>query len=329
MKKYTKKKIISGMRPTGRIHLGNYNGVLKNWIKLQNENECFFFIADIHALTDYKNDYDIKKNIETMIIEWIASGINPKKCNIYIQSNIPEIFEMHLLLSMITPISWLKRIPTYKENTNLNKEVTYGFLGYPILQGADILILKAKYVPIGEDQLPHLEIIREIVRKLNNIYKEKTILIEPKPILSKYPKILGIDGTKMSKSKNNTILISDHPNKIAAKINRMKTDENRTLITKKGNPEKCSIWGLHKIYSKKIDQIYIENSCKTATIGCVQCKKNLATKIIKNTEIIREKIKILKKDKQLIKNIIKKSNKKIRKIAKNTLMQIKSTIKLI
>jgi len=328
MKNYTK-KIISGMRPTGRIHLGNYNGVLKNWVKLQNHYECFFFIADMHALTTHQNNNNINENTNTMILEWLASGINPKKCNIFIQSHIPETFELHLILSMITPISWLKRVPAYKESEVNNKQQTYGFLGYPILQGADILTFKADYVPIGEDQLPHIELIREIVRKFNNIYKNnKKILIEPNAILSEHPKILGTDGKKMSKSKNNTILISDDTDILKKKINKMQTDPLRITKNIKGNPNNCSVWYLHKIYSKKSEQFFIEESCRNANIGCVKCKIYIYEKIINDTSLIREKIKKYEQDKYIIKDIIKYNYKKTRIIAKNTLKEVKSIINI-
>lgn len=328
----TTKIVVSGMRPTGRIHLGNYTSVIKNWLKLQNTYSCFFFIADIHSLTTNLNNI-IKLNYYTKIIikEWLATGINPEKCNIFIQSHIPETFELHTILSMIAPVSWLERVPTYKSEKNTK---TYGFLGYPILQGADILILNADYVPVGEDQLPHLELIRELVRKTNTAIKKITnssidIFKEPQPILNKYKNILGIDGNKMSKSKNNTILISDESEILLKKIKKIKTDEKRINISIPGNPDNCNIWKFHEIYSNIKVQKKIKTECLTAKIGCSDCKNILyKTMEIKNKTIIKN-IKLYEKKEQYINEIIELGSNNARKIAKNTLKTFKDKLNIL
>jgi tryptophanyl-tRNA synthetase len=324
-----KEIVISGMRPTGRIHLGNYNSVIKNWIKLQDIYQCFFFIADIHALTtDINNLEKINFYTKKIIAEWLASGIKYKKCKIFIQSHILETFELHTLLSMITPIPWLERIPSYKnEKNNIN---TYGFLGYPVLQGADIIIINAKYVPIGEDQLPHLEIIREIVRKLNFLLKKdsnnKLLINEPLPLLNKHKNIIGLDGTKMSKSKNNTILISDTSEILEKKIKKIITDPKRIFKNIPGDPNNCSVWTFHLIYSKKNEKEYINNACKTANIGCVECKNMLFQNIEKRNNIIVEKIKIYDKKEKKINNILIEGAETTRALAKKVLNNIKSSL---
>lgn len=328
----TKKIIVSGMRPTGRLHLGNYNGVIRNWIKLQNIYDCFFFIADIHALTT-NLDNIIKLNYYTKIIlsEWLASGINPNKCNIFIQSHIPETFELHTILSMITPVSWLERVPTYKSEQKNNAK-TYGFLGYPILQGADILILNADYVPIGEDQLPHLELIRELVRKFNIILKNGTnnqVLKEPLPLLYKYKNIIGTNGHKMSKSKNNTILISDTSDLLEKKIKKLITDPKRILRSIPGDPNNCSVWSFHNIYSNKNEKTYINLACKSAQIGCVECKNILYKNIEKKNNSIIKNIKIYDKKEKYINDIIKNNTIIIRSIAKNTMKNIKENLNIL
>ncbi len=328
------KIVTSGMRPTGRLHLGNYNSVIKHWIKLQNTYNCFFFIADIHALTTNLNNL-IKINYYTKIIlsEWLASGINPKKCNIFIQSHIPETFELHTILSMITHVARLERVPSYKSETCLTNK-TYGFLGYPILQGADILILNTDYVPIGEDQIPHMELIKELAKKLNNIMQnikntQAYVLKEPMPLLYKYTNIIGTDGTKMSKSKNNTILISETSNILESKIKKLITDQKRIFKSIPGTPENCSVWTFHKIYSNTKEKKYINNSCKTASIGCLDCKNILYQNIEKKNIIITKNIKIYEKKEKYINSIIQNGASIARDLAKNTIKNIKTSLNII
>lgn len=328
----TTKIVVSGMRPTGRIHLGNYTSVIKNWIKLQKTYSCFFFIADIHSLTTNLENI-IKLNYYTKIIikEWLATGINPEKSNIFIQSHIPETFELHTILSMIAPVSWLERVPTYKSAKNIK---TYGFLGYPILQGADILILNADYVPVGEDQLPHLELIRELVRKTNTEIKKITkssidIFKEPQPILNAHKNILGTDGTKMSKSKNNTILISDESEILFKKIKKIKTDEKRINISIPGSPDNCNIWKFHEIYSNIKIKKKIKAECLTSKIGCSDCKNILYKTIeIKNKTIIKN-IKLYEKKEYYINEIIELGTNNAREIAKNTLKTFKDKLNIL
>lgn len=328
----TSKIIVSGMRPTGRIHLGNYISVLKNWIKLQNEYSCFFFIADMHSLTT-NLDNIIKLQYYTKIIvqEWLSAGLNPNKCTIFIQSHIPETFELYTILSMISPISWLERIPTYKSEKD---KKTYGFLGYPVLQGADILILNADYVPVGEDQLPHLEFIRELVRKTNKLIKNLTqsqdeIFKEPQPILNKYKNIIGIDGNKMSKSKNNTILISDESDILEKKIKKIKTDEKRIHVYIPGNPDNCNIWKFHEIYSSNIIKKKINIECKTAKIGCSECKNILYINMEEKNKKIIKNIKLYDKKESYINDIITSGNKKTKLIAEDNLNLFKKKLNFI
>lgn len=327
----SKKIIVSGMRPTGRIHLGNYAGVIKNWIKLQNEYECFFFIADIHALTtDINNIEKINFYKKKIITEWLASGLKPEKCNFFIQSHIPEIFELYTILSMITPLSLAERVPTYK---SYNKEHTYGFLGYPILQGADILILNADYVPVGEDQLPHLELIREITRKINNLIKKNShskenFFKEPQSLLNNNKNLLGLDGTKMSKSKNNTILISEEPDILIKKIRKIQIDLNRININIPGNPSNCNVWDFHKVFSNKKECEKIINDCTTAQIGCLDCKNILFNNINKKNEKIIQNIKMYEKNDSYINDIIKAGDDKVKNIASFTLRELKKHLNL-
>lgn len=328
----TRKIIASGMRPTGRLHLGNYTSVVKNWINLQDTYDCFFFVADIHSLTNNINNI-IKLKYYTKIIikEWLASGINPDKCNIFIQSNIPETFELHTILSMLTPVAWLERVPTYKAEKNIK---TYGFLGYPVLQGADILILNADYVPVGEDQLPHLELIRELVRKTNTIIKNinnstENVFKEPQPILNIHKNILGLDGSKMSKSKNNTILISDESEILEKKIKKIKTDENRINISIPGTPENCDIWKFHEIYSSFQMQKKIKTECTKAKIGCMDCKKFLYEKMDKENKKIIQNIKLYEKKESYINDIIEQGTKNARKITESMLKKIKTNLNIL
>lgn len=328
------KIIASGMRPTGRIHIGNYIGVIKNWITLQKKYNCFFFIADLHALTtDFNNILNITYNTKMIIKEWLACGINPDYSNIFIQSHIPETFELNTILSMMTPITWLERVPSYKAIKN-NTNNSYGFLGYPVLQGADIIILDAEYVPIGEDQLPHLEIIREIIRKINTTIKSINntnidLIKEPIPLLFKYKNIPGTDGTKMSKSKNNTILISDEHNILDKKIKKLITDSKRIKISIPGIPEDCSVWTFHKIYSDIKTKDYVYKNCKSAGIGCVECKNILYNNINKKNNILIKKIKIYDKKEKYINDIIEHGRKNAQTQAEKILKNIKKNLNLI
>lgn len=322
--------VISGMRPSGRIHLGNYNGVIKNWINLQNQYDCFFFIADIHALTtNFNYIYNLNKRSKKILIEWVASGINYKKSTIFIQSHIPEIFELNILLSMITNIARLERIPSYKmekQNNNI-----YGFLGYPILQASDILILNAKYVPVGEDQIPHIEFVKEIVKKINNNFLNNSTFKfnEPVALLHDHSKVFGNDGSKMSKSKNNSILISNSGKILKKKINQYITDSNKIYKNQPGIPENCYVWSLHKIYTFNNEKIYIKKSCLLGNIGCVDCKNILFNNIEKENIKLIKNIKFYEKKEKYINDLIIANTKKVRSIAKIILKKFKHNLNLL
>ena len=323
-----KKRVLSGMRPTGKLHLGNLHGALTNWKRLQEEYECFFFVADWHALTsEYQETNFIKEFIREMLIDWLSVGLDPNKSTLFIQSKLPEHAELHLIFSMITPLPWLERNPTYKEQIKelVEKDLnTYGFLGYPVLQAADILIYKANFVPVGVDQLPHVEITREIARRFNYLYKE--IFPIPQPILTEIPKILGIDGRKMSKSYHNAIYLSDPPKVIREKTLQMFTDKTRLRKTDPGHPDICNVFSFHKLYTspEKVNQI--EEDCKKAIIGCVECKKLLAENLINGLAPIQEKQQYYQEHLEELKDIIDAGIKKARSVATTTLEEAKEAI---
>ena len=323
-----KKRVLSGMRPTGKLHLGNLHGALTNWKRLQEEYECFFFVADWHALTsEYQETNFIKEFIWEMLIDWLSVGLDPNKSTLFIQSKLPEHAELHLIFSMITPIPWLERNPTYKEQIKelVEKELnTYGFLGYPVLQAADILIYKANFVPVGVDQLPHVEITREIARRFNYLYKE--VFPIPEPILTEMPKILGIDGRKMSKSYHNAIYLSDPPKVIREKTLQMFTDKTRLRKTDPGHPDICNVFSFHKLYTSPEKVSQIEEDCKKARIGCVECKKLLAENLIKGLAPIQEKRRYYQEHLEELKDIIDAGIKKARSVATTTLEKAKEAI---
>ncbi|MGH7909113.1 MAG: tryptophan--tRNA ligase [Thermodesulfobacteriota bacterium] len=324
------KRILSGMRPTGKLHLGHLHGALENWRELQNRYECFYFVADWHALTtDYSDPSGILEATFEMLADWIACGVDPGKATIFIQSHIKEHAELALLLAMITPLSWLERVPTYKEMKEELRDkdlATYGFLGYPLLQTADIIAYKANYVPVGEDQVPHLELGREIVRRFNYLYGDT--FPEPQPLLTKIPKILGTDGRKMSKSYGNAIYLSDTPAEITEKIMKMYTDPNRLRRSDPGNPDVCGIFYLHKYYSSEDDISMVNRECRTAGIGCVDCKKLLLPSLIKELTPIRKKREELMGEKRELEVIIQGGDKKAREVAKETLEEVRKKVGL-
>ncbi len=321
-------RILSGMRPTGPLHLGHLHGVLKNWLKLQEEYECFYFIADWHALTtEYESPQKISEFSKELFLEWLSVGLSPEKSIIFLQSAIKEHAELYLIFSMFTPVAWLERNPTYKDMLqNLkNKDLaTYGFLGYPVLQAADILIYKAKKVPVGLDQVPHLELTREIARRFNYIY-QVDYFPEPEALLSEVPKIPGIDGRKMSKSYGNAIFLNDPPEVIRKKVMSYVTDTQRPKKSDPGDPEnRCVAFNLIKLYFTKEEKEEIIRDCKNAILGCVECKRRLADKILKTLEPIWEKRKeIEKKD---WKEMLYTGIKKAREIARQTLEEVNSIL---
>jgi len=317
--------VLSGMRPTGKLHLGHLHGVLNNWVKLQNKYDCYYFAADWHALTsEFKNTIQIKDSIYEMIADWLSVGINPEKSVVFIQSHIKEHAELHLLLSMITPLGWLERNPTYKElKTELsNKDInTYGFLGYPVLQTVDIIIYKAKRVPIGIDQLPHLELSREIVRRFNYIYN-KEVFVEPEPLFTEISKLSGTDGRKMSKSYGNAIYISDEGETLEKKVLNLVTDTNRVRRKDPGEPEKCMAFEFHKLYCSEEELKMIREECPKAGIGCFDCKKILLKRVVEKLTPIQEKRKNILKQKDYISNIISEGDKRAKEKAKETMEEV-------
>jgi len=283
--------IVSGARPTGRLHLGHLHGALKNWVELQRNYRCFFFVADWHALTtDYASPQGIRQSTREMVMDWLSVGLEPDRCVIFRQSRVIEHAELHLLLSMITPVPWLERNPTYKEQIRelAAKDLsTYGFLGYPVLQAADIIMYKANRVPVGVDQAPHVELTREIVRRFNQIYRP--IFPEPEVLLTETQRLPGLDGRKMSKSYNNAVFLSDPPNEIDQKLSRMMTDPARVTRRDPGEPEKCPAFQLHKIYCTPDEIDYVSQGCRTAGIGCLECKKIMIKHVIDDLAPFREK----------------------------------------
>ncbi len=393
-------RVLSGMRPTGNLHLGHYNGVLKNWLKLQHEHECLFFVADWHALTThYDTPEIIEESVWEMVIDWLAAGIDPANATIFIQSRVPEHAELHTLLSMITPLSWLERVPTYKDQQEKlsSKDLsTYGFLGYPLLQSADILIYKATQVPVGEDQIPHIEFTREIARRFNHIYgKEKgfeekaeaaikklgskraalyeemriayqqsgddealdaaramieeqqgmsmgdkerllgylegggkMILLEPEYKLTPASKMPGLDGQKMSKSYNNTISMREDVDAVAKKIKTMPTDPARVRRTDPGDPVKCPVWQLHQIYSNQDTQAWAQTGCKTASIGCIECKGPVIEGVLTELKPIQARAAEYAEDPTLVKNIVAEGCEKARKLARETMRDVRDAMGL-
>ncbi len=393
-------RVLSGMRVTGRLHLGHYHGVLKNWLKLQYEYECFFFAADWHGLTThYENPKIFAENVWEMLIDWLAVGINPRAAKIFIQSYMPEHAELHLLLSMITPLGWLERVPTYKDQQEKLKEndlATYGFLGYPVLQAADVLIYKASLVPVGEDQISHIELTREIARRFNHLYGQesgfaekaeaalgkmskkqaklyhdlrkryqekgdeqaletaealldsqqnialgdrerlrgylagttKIILPEPQALLTPESKLPGLDGQKMSKSYHNTIGLREDPAEVTQKIRTMQTDPARVRRSDPGEPEKCPVWSLHKVYSSDEVKDWVQKGCRSAGIGCLECKQPLIDSIVKEVTEFRERGKEFEENPQLVRHIAAEGAEAAREVAKETLAEVKEVMGL-
>lgn len=397
---YQSRRIVSGMRPTGQLHLGHYHGVLKNWVKLQHEFDCFFFVADWHALTThYEESHVIEDSVWEMVIDWLAAGIEPSTASLFLQSHVPEHAELHLLLSMITPLSWLERVPTYKDQQEKLKEKdlsTYGFLGYPLLQSADILIYRAGQVPVGEDQVVHVELTREVARRFNHIYgreadfeekaeaavkkmgkknaklyhnlrkayqekgdaealqtaKEllknqqnlalgdmerlfgflegggKVILPEPKALLTPAPKMPGLDGQKMSKSYGNTISLRESDQTIAEKLKRMPTDPNRVRRTDPGNPDLCPVWQLHEIYSDEAQQQWVQEGCRSAGIGCLDCKGPLIDAVTAEIKPIRERALEFSQHPEDVRRIVDDGSVNAREVAQETLNEVRSAMGL-
>jgi len=327
----SRKRVLSGMRPTGRLHMGHLFGALDNWRNLQEEYDCFFFIADWHALTtDYADPSQIKTYTIEVVLDWLAAGLDPRKATFFVQSRLPEHAELHLLFSMFTPLAWLERVPTYKEQREqiTDKDLgTYGFLGYPLLQAADILIYKAHYVPVGVDQVPHIELTREVARRFNFLYRP--VLVEPEPLLTEFPKIPGTDGRKMSKSYNNAIFLSDTPEEITAKIKPMITDPARKRRTDPGNPEVCPVYDLHKVFTPKAERdSYIVPGCTTAGIGCLDCKQVLLKHALPMLAPISERRAELARDPDTVLEILEDGTTRAKKVASETLAEVKAAMQI-
>lgn len=325
-----KKRIVSGMRPTGSLHIGHLHGALLNWKKLQDKYECFYFIADWHALTsEYANTEIIRGSTYDIVIDWISVGLDPEVSTFFVQSQISEHAELHLIFSMFTPLPWLERNPTYKEQLNelTQKNVyTYGFLGYPVLQAADILMYKANAVPVGEDQAPHVELTREIARRFNHLYGE--VFPIPDVLLAPTSKLLGLDRRKMSKSYGNAIYLTDSDEEIGRKVGQMITDPQRARKNDPGDPDVCNVFSFHEMYTDPEIVQRINGECKSAAIGCVDCKKIMAASLKKGLEPVKAKRKELESDMEKIKEIVEQGNRKAGSIARKTMAEVREAVKI-
>src|SRR5580698_8120399 len=392
------RRVLSGMRPTGPLHLGNFHGALRNWVELQYQYECYFFIADWHALTTgYDDTMRLQEYIRDVLIDWLAAGLNPGVATLFVQSYVPEHAELQLLLSMITPLGWLERVPTYKDQQEQLKEkdlATYGFLGYPLLQSADILLYRASFVPVGEDQEAHVEITREIARRFNHLYGREqdfeqkaeraikelggrnitlyrqlrrkfqetgdqaaveraralvesntritvadrerllgylegsyvSILAEPQTLLTATPKVPGLDGRKMSKSYGNTIGMREDPDSVAAKLRAMQTDPARVRRTDPGDPAKCPVWDLHKLYSDADTQAWVQQGCRSAGIGCLECKAPLIEKVVEEVSAISKRAQEFEENPELVRGIIAEGCERARGAARDTLDAVRQAM---
>jgi tryptophanyl-tRNA synthetase len=323
-----RKRVVSGMRSTGKLHLGNYVGALDNWVRMQNEYECFFFVADWHALTtDYADTSQVKQNSLEVLMDWLGAGLDEERCTLFIQSHVPQHAELHLLFSMITPLGWLERVPTYKEQQEniTGKDLsTYGFLGYPVLQSADILIYKGDFVPVGEDQVPHVELTREIARRFNGIYGD--VFPEPEALKTKSPKLPGTDGRKMSKSYGNTILLTDPEPLVRQKLKTMVTDPARVRRSDPGNPDVCPVGDLHKLFSSPETLANVYEGCRTAGIGCIECKGWAADSLVRILAPMQERRKKYEDNPRLAWDILEAGSDKARQVASATMEQVRKAM---
>ena len=327
-----RKRVVSGMRSTGKLHLGNYVGALQNWVAMQDEYECFFFVADWHALTtDYADTSQVKQNSIEVLLDWLAAGLDPERCTMFIQSHVPQHAELHLLLSMITPLGWLERVPTYKEQREniAEKDLgTYGFLGYPVLQAADILLYKGDFVPVGEDQVAHVELTREISRRFNQFYRvgENAVFPEPQALKTKAAKLPGTDGRKMSKSYGNTILLTDPEPVVRQKLRTMVTDPARVRRTDPGNPDVCPVGDLHKIFSNAETNAKVNAGCRSAGIGCIECKGWAADALVKILNPMQQRRQKYEQNPRLAWDILDSGSERARKEASQTMNQVREAM---
>jgi len=326
-----RQRVLSGMRPTGALHLGHYHGALKNWVRLQSDYDCFFFVADWHALTThYQSKEVVEKNVYDMVVDWLAAGLDPEQATLFIQSRMPEHAELFTLLAMSTPSSWLERMPSYKDQVEKNRELaTYGFLGYPLLQAADILIYKAALVPVGEDQAAHVEVTREVARRFNNIYcAEAPILPEPQALLTETSRLGGLDGRKMSKSYGNTIAMRDAPALVEEKIRTMPTDPQRVRRGDPGDPERCPVWEFHQLYSSVETRAWAEAGCKSAGIGCLDCKQPVIDAIVKEQAPWRARADEFLANPKQVHWIVEVGTERARAVARKTLREVRAAMGL-
>ncbi len=327
----TKKRVLSGMRPTGPAHLGHLLGAFENWVAMQDELDTFYCIVDWHALTtDYADTSELGANTKELALDFLAVGLDPEKSTLFVQSHVPEHAELHLLLSMVVPLPWLERVPTYKEQmTQLTDKdlTTYGFLGYPVLQAADILMYRADFVPVGVDQQPHVELTREIARRFNNFYGQ--VLPEPQVKLTPTPKLPGTDGRKMSKSYGNTIGLVEEEDSIREKLKTMMTDPARKRRTDPGDPAKCPVFDLHKVFSTEETQSWAAEGCRTAGIGCIECKSALADKVVVQLEPIRNRRADYERRPDDVRDIYRNGARRARVVAASTMADVRSAVKLV
>jgi tryptophanyl-tRNA synthetase len=325
-------RVLSGMRPTGKLHLGNYMGALANWVKLQDDYECYFFIADWHALTtDYADTSNVMENTREVILDFLAAGLDPARSVLFVQSKVPQHAELHLLLSMITSLGWLERVPSYKEQQEnlVGKDLTtYGFLGYPLLQAADILIYQPKFVPVGLDQVAHVELTREVARRFNQYYpfEGREVLPEPESLLTPSPKLPGTDGRKMSKSYGNTILLSDPEPEVRKKLKTMVTDPARVRRSDPGDPDKCPVGDLHKVFSSPETLGKVYEGCRSAGIGCIECKGWVADALVQVLIPIQERRASYSESD--VKNILADGSARARLRAEQTMVEVRAAMKL-
>ncbi|MGQ9474046.1 MAG: tryptophan--tRNA ligase [Candidatus Caldatribacteriaceae bacterium] len=324
-----REKIFSGMRPTGRMHIGHYFGVLKNWVKLQDDYDCFFGVADWHALTtSFEDTKELWKNTVEMVLDWLGVGIDPEKCLLMVQSLVPEHAELHLLFSMITPVGWLERNPVLKQqlqDMGLKEAVGYGHLGYPVLMASDILIYKANKVPVGEDQVPHVEITREIARRFNSLYEQ--VFPEPQALLTESPRILGIDGKKMSKSLRNQISLFESAYEVRQKVMSMFTDPEKIYKNDPGHPERCNVFSFHRVIENE-HVLEIENDCRMGRLGCVTCKKDMAEHLIQFLERISPYRERYLGKENLVEEILFEGSRKARCQAQETIQEVRKAMKI-
>jgi tryptophanyl-tRNA synthetase len=321
-------RVLSGMRPTGKVHLGNYLGAIDNWVRLQETSDCFYFVADWHLLTDHLDTREVPSNTVDMVADWLGAGLDPQRSVLFVQSLVPEHAELHLLFSMVTPVSWLERVPTYKERIE-QQEITspsYGLLGYPLLQSADILMYKPRWVPVGIDQVPHIELTREVARRFNNAFAP--VFPEPDAKLTEIPKVTGTDGRKMSKSLDNCIYLSDTPEIIVKKVKPMVTDPARKRRTDPGNPEVCPVYDLHKIFTPAPERAAVATGCRTAGIGCLDCKDVLLKHLLPALGPIRERRQSFAEKPDRIIDILHEGSRRARTVAARTMDEVRRAVHL-